>query len=381
MKLAIDLNNLPDVEFASKDIDTILNDMISGYEQAYFKQTGTQKTLYPGDPIRIWLYSQALREFQLRQLIDSSSKQNLLKYATGAYLDNKGAPWVERLKATKATVTEKFTLSAPQAAIVTIPSGTRVSPGNNIYFQTTKDIDVPINTTEIIGTFECITAGTTGNGYTPGQINILVDPLPWISNVTNTDTSQGGTNIEDDDNFRERIRLAPESFSVAGPSGAYEFFARQYSTSISDVHVLSPSAGAVDVRVLLENGGIPDSAFLCALQNYLSDNNRRPLTDNLSANAPTVANYDIALTYYIHMDDSAVTATIQANVNKAIQEYIIWQKSKIGRSINPSELILRIMAAGAKRVELTKPTYMAVTDTQVAVANSPVITYGGLEDD
>lgn len=380
--MKLDLNNLPDVEFASKDINTILNDMISGYETAYLAQTGQSKTLYSGDPIRIWLYSQALREFQLRQLIDSSAKQNLLKYATGDYLDNKGAPWVERLAATKATVTEKFTLSAPQTSIVTIPSGTRVNPGNDIYFQTTADINIPIGMTEISATLECSTAGTAGNDFTPGQINILVDPLPWITSVTNTDTSKGGTDIEDDESFRDRIRLAPESFSVAGPSGAYEFFAKQYSSSISDIRVSSPSAGAVDIRVLLENGGIPDSTFLTALKDYLSDKTKRPLTDNVTVNAPTVVNYDITLTYYILSDNSATAATIQTNVSQAVQDYILWQKSKIGRDINVDELTARIKSAGAKRAIITSPVYTALTDIQVAIASANVTaTYGGLEDD
>jgi Phage-related baseplate assembly protein len=376
----MDLSNLPEVEFASKDIDTILNDMISGYEQAYLEQTGEAKTLYPGDPIRIWLYSQALREFQLRSLIDSSAKQNLLKYATGAYLDNKGAPWVERLQPEKAKVTEKFVLSAPQSTDQTIPAGTRVSPGNNIYFQVTSAIKVPAGTTEVTETLECTQAGTLGNDFIPGQINILVDPLPWIASVTNTDKSADGTDLEDDERLRERILLAPESFSVAGPSGAYEFFAKKYSGSIIDVRVFSPNEGVVDIRALLKDGAIPDNDFLTALQSYLSDKTKRPLTDQVTVNAPEVVNYDIVLTYYISSSSTTV-ATIQANVNKAIQDYILWEKSKIGRSINPSELISRIMAAGSKRVEVTSPVYTALTQTQVGVANAPSVTYGGLEDD
>jgi len=45
----MDLTNLPDVTFAQKDIETILNDMITGYENAYYEETGEKITLYPGD--------------------------------------------------------------------------------------------------------------------------------------------------------------------------------------------------------------------------------------------------------------------------------------------------------------------------------------------
>ena len=381
--MAADLNNLPDVEFASKDINTILSDMISGYEEAYYEQTGVQKTLYPGDPIRIFLYAQALREFQLRALIDFSAKQNLLKYSSGYYLDSLAASrGVERLQASKATVTIKFILSTTQPVIVTIPKSTRVSPGGDIYFQTTENIEIPAGTPNIDAILECVDAESSGNDFTPGQINILVDPLPWISSVTNMDTSQGGSDAEDDDSFRERIRLAPEGYSVAGPTGAYEYLAKQYNSSISDVKVSSPSAGTVDIRVLLQNGVIPDSTFLTGLKDYLSDKSRRPLTDNVTVNAPDTVSYDITLTYYILTENAAASTTIQANVNQAVQDYITWQKSKIGRDINPSELISMIMAAGARRVNLTNPTYTVVNDTQIAVASVNVaVTYGGLEDD
>ncbi|KZL88723.1 baseplate assembly protein [Clostridium magnum] len=378
----MDLKNLPDVEFAYKDIDSILNDLIAGYEQAYYAEKGEQITLYPGDKIRIFLYSQALREFQLRQLIDFSAKQNLLKYAVGDYLVNLGAFHdVEKSESKYATVTEKFNLSAAQSVIQIIPKGTRVGPGTGLYFATTEDIDVPIGATDINITMQCTTSGTAGNNFTPGQINVLMDPLPWISSVTNVTTSSGGTDSEDDDTFREIIRQAPEGYSVAGPSAAYEYFAKKYNSSISNVKVSTSSDAVVNIIVLLENGEIPTQTFLDGLNDYLSDKSRRPLTDKVQVAAPTVVNYDINLTYYILRDNSASASTIQSNVNQAIEDYKTWQKSKIKRDINPSELIARIIKAGAKRVEVISPTYTALSDTEVAAALTTTVTYGGLEDD
>lgn len=380
----MDLSNLPDVEFATKDVNSILNDMISGYENAYLQQTGESITLYPGDKIRIWLYSQALREFQLRQLIDFSAKQNLLKYASNGYLDNLGAfQDVERLEPSYATVPETFTLSAPQPIIQTIPKGTRVgSSTSSIYFATTSDIEVVAGSTDIAVTLQCTTSGAAGNNFTPGQLNVLIDPLPWIANVINTDISQGGADTESDDALRDRINQSPEGYSVAGPSGAYEYFAKQYNQSVIDVKASSSSPGTVDIRALLQNGTIPEPTFLSGLNDYLSDKSRRPLTDNVTVNAPDVVNYDINLTYYILSDNSTASASIQANVAQAVQDFITWQQSKISRDINPSELISRIIAAGAKRVDVSSPVYTALTDTQVAIASTNVnVVYGGLEDD
>ena len=376
----MNIATLPDVSFAQKDITVILTEMISAYEQAYYNQTGQQITLYPGDPIRIFIYSQALREFQLRQLIDFSAKQNLLKYASGEYLDNFCAPFVERMKATKAKVSEKFTLSSPKSTIQIISKGTRVSAGS-VFFQTTEDVQIPIGDTEVICTLECLMAGTKGNNFTPGQINVLVDPLPWIASVTNIDTSQGGAETEDDESLRERMQQAPEGFSTAGPEGAYIFFAKRFNSSLSDIKATSPAPGTVDIRVLLDDGQLPSETFINELQEYLSAKNRRPLTDKVTVNVPSTVNYDIGLTYYVTNDNAGKVVDIQNKVNSAVQGYITWQKSKIGRDINPSELIARLITAGAKRVVLTSPEYTAVTDTQVAIASGVNVTYGGLEND
>ncbi|AKL95024.1 phage baseplate J family protein [Clostridium aceticum] len=378
----IDLNNLPEVEFAQKDIKAILADTIAGYEEAYFQQHGKKKKLYPGDPIRIFLYTQALREFQLRQIIDFSAKQNLLKYSTGPFLENLAAlREVEKLPASPAKVSQKFILNTPQSVVQIIPRGTRVSPGGDIYFEVKENMEVPIGEIEITAMLECTSEGKIGNGFMPGQINILVDALPFIESTVNLDESQGGSDVEDDENFRERIRLAPESYSVAGPAGAYEFFAKKYSSAIQDVRVFSPSAGVVDVRVLLENGEIPNEAFLLGLKESLSDKTIRPLTDHVIVGAPKAVEYDIELTYYILSENAASVTSIQGNIQKAVNEYILWQKTKIGRDINPSELVARIRNAGAKRVEIIQPSFIQLQNIEVAKEVNVSVNYGGLEDD
>lgn len=373
--------NLPDVEFVDKSVEDLLADMVSEYEQAYYETTGTRKTLYPGDPIRIWIYTQALRIYTAYQLIDFSAKQNLLKYAEGSYLDNLGARvGVTRLPASSAICTVRFTLSTVQPSAVSIPAGTRVSPGGNVFFETIDYVEVAVGSTYVDTVVRCTELGTIGNGYIAGQINILVDPIPYVSSVSNQDSSQGGADIESDTSLSERIFLKPESFSVAGPKDAYVFFAKEYNQSILDVSVSSPNPGEVDIRFILQDGELPDSTLISNLEDYLSDDTRRPLTDYVTVQAPTQVSYNIALTYYIRSDDASFASTIQQAVSTAISIYVIWQKSNIGRAINPSELVKRIMQAGAKRVEVTSPVYTNLSNTQVAVEGTITSTYGGLED-
>lgn len=382
MTLTLKLSDLPEVSFAEKDINKILTDMISGYEKAYFEQSGQRKKLYPGDPIRIWLYSQALRELQLRILIDDAAKQNLLKYARGNNLKNLGAfTKTDPFELRSAKVSIKYKLSQAQPINEVIPKGNRTTPGNEIYFEVTENVLVPAGVTEVIVTAECTEVGTIGNGFTPGQINILVDPLPWIESVENIDQSQGGLDEEDEENYRQRIHLAPEGFSVAGPEGAYEYFARQFSPLIHDVRISSPSDGVVDMRLLLKNGEIPTETFIQEAQSFLGAKDKRPLTDKLQVSIPDVIAYNIDVTYYIRSEDVDSEDLIKVKVLKAINDYVIWQRSRIGRDINPSELTTLVRMAGAKRILINSPMYTAIGKNDLAVVEVTNVIYGGLEDE
>lgn len=377
----MNLASLPDIEFISTNLDEIIQEVISGYEKAYLEQTGNQTKLYPGDPIRIFLYSQALREFQLRQLFNNAAKQNLLKYANGLNLDHLGAnDNVVRLSAQKAKVPFRFRLSTIQTSIYTIPSGIRVSPGNDLYFQTTSVLEIPAGQQEISTEVECMTEGEIGNGFLPGQINIIVDPLPFLESGENTATSTGGSDIEDDESFRNRIHLSPEGFSVAGPENAYVYFAKSFNPLVLDVLPTSPADGQVDIKIILQDGELPSSSFLQEFEEYMSARDRRPLTDKLSVGAPDTFDYSIDLDYFILSSNAAAVQQIQTKVNQAISEYQLWQKGKIGRDIDPSELVSRIKAAGAKRVTIRNPVYTKLTN-ELAVASSVNVAYGGLEDD
>ena len=91
--------------------------------------------------------------------------------------------------------------------------------------------------------------------------------------------------------------------------------------------------------------------------------------------------YDIDLTYYISSNDEDIAQNIQDAVDQAISDYQKWQKTKIGRDINPDELKSRIKEAGAKRSVVAAPVFTQVQKTEVAAAANITINYGGLEDE
>jgi phage-related baseplate assembly protein len=231
-------------------------------------------------------------------------------------------------------------------------------------------------------TATCITEGTDGKGFLPEEIDQIVDVVAFVPTVSNTTTSSGGADEEGDDAYRARIRLGVTALSVAGSRDAYEYWARTASAQVSDVHIDSPSPGAVDVYVLLTGGALPDASMLSSVETILSADTVRPLTDLVTAKAPTTTEYTVELTYYIRQSDAVRAAEIQTAVETAVADWILWQRSAIGRDINPSELTARIVNAGAKRVAITTPEYTAIAETAIAViSGDATIVYGGLEDE
>lgn len=365
--------NLPDVVFTEKSAQQIESDIINNYEQL------TGNSLNKADPRRLFLQALVPLIVQQRTLIDFSAKQNLLSYSIGEYLDHIGTQTqTERLQPTYAKTTERFTLSILTQQ--TISAGTRVTAGDGIFFATVQDVAVQAGQIFADVECQCTQVGTIGNGYIPGEIKQLVDPIQWVQSVENITKSERGTDVEDDDSYATRIQQAPESFSIAGPNGAYEYWAKTASQSIIDVLVHSPSPGTVEIRPLLQGGEIPGEEILDSVLEICSDHKVRPLTDLVRVLAPEQISYDISLTYWINSANSSSVISIQQTVLQAIEDYKLWQKSKLGRAIDPSELITRIKNAGAKRVVVTSPEYQSIESSQVAVESQVITTYGGLEN-
>lgn len=369
---------LPDINFAEKSPVDIERAVINLYEEY------AGRSLAKGDPGRLFLEAIVLIIIQQRAVIDYAAKQNLLAYASGDFLDHIGALLdVTRLAASNAVTTLKFTLSEAQLSTVIIPVGTRVSGGGDIYFETLENYEIPVGEIEGVITAQCTTAGTAGNGFIAGQLKKIVDPFPFEMSVENITESSGGADVENDENLRERIQIAPESFSVAGPFGTYEYFARSAHQDIINVAVLGqPHAapGTVGIYPLMTGGIIPSQEILDLVSDACSTRDKRPLTDKVFVKAPEVVNYDLSVKYWIDRDKSTQATAIFGAVAGAVDDWVLWQCSRLGRDINPSELNHRIIAAGAKRTEILSPVFQHVEPYQVAKINNSELIYGGLED-
>lgn len=374
----------PDVSFIeNRSIDDVQGEMVADFERYLSEATGTLVSLKRASVHRMLLYAAAAQIYQSMQYIDRAGKQNLLQYSYGEFLDNlaplKG---VVRKRAEAATTTLRFTLSAPRQSSTGIPPGTRVSSGGAVYFRTEQYAEIPAGAMAVEVSAICTATGMEGNGLAIGELRTLVDPIAYVKEVSNTTPSEGGAEIESDADLAERVFLAPGAYSTAGPVDGYLYHARKYNSNVGDVVATSKQeAGTVELVFLMADGAAPGQEMIEGLTSYLRDQNIRPMTDLVTVSAPAEVAYTIDLTYYINRSDSARAVSIQAAVGAAVGDYVTWQRS-IGRDINPSKLVALVMAAGAKRVQVSAPVFTAVDGTAVAaLAASAAIQYGGLEDD
>lgn len=371
-------------QFVPLDADALESQLLAAYEEL------TGITVQPSSPERLfiaWVTSIIVQE---RALTNWAGNQNLPSRAEGANLDAIAELFYStaRPTSTPATCTMRFFISEAQTSAILIPTGTRVTDVSGaLVWHTIGDIYIPIGATYIDKQVQCETVGTVGNDYEAGQINQIVDVFDYYDHCENITASANGTDETTDDDFYALLRTSQDAWSTAGPKDAYIYHAKRSNSDIADVVVASPSPGVVKLYALMEDGTAASSEVKQAIATACNADDVRPLTDQVSVEDPVLVNYNIAFTYYIPRNSAMSASDIQAVVNTAVDEFRLWQAGKLGRDINPSQLIQMLMVTGIKRVVLTEPDFRALADgtdgsaPELASLQTINITAGGYEDE
>lgn len=191
-----------------------------------------------------------------------------------------------------------------------------------------------------------------------------------------TDTSDA--EMESDTKLRLRAQAAFEGLSVAGPTAAYEFFAKSASGKVADAKASSPAPAEVIVSVLSSEGDGTASAELIATVNAaLSDEDVRPVGDRLTVQSAEIIDYEINATLYFYPGPESEPIAVAAE--EALQAWLAKQGS-IGRDVAESAVKAALHVQGVQRVETDLPERIIITDTQAARCTSVTITRGGTDE-
>lgn len=377
------LENLPKIDMLADEgitFESILNEMIADYE-AYWKElTGEELTLYPADSRRIMLNVTAGKLYQLATIINERHKLNFLQYMYGEFTKNwAGNFGFKKDGVESATVTLRFHLAAVQPMDITIPAGIRATSGDLVFFATDEDLIIPAGETYADTSATCTQSGTVGNGYVIGQLNAIADPVNLVESVENITQSAGGHDEYTNQELKELIYNFPDIYSTAGPEGCYEEITKNYSSNIVDAKISTNAEALVLIYVLLQNGGIPTAEYCESVLNYIKDLKVTPDTDKVQVLAPGVVNYTIEATYYIPESKKDIADGVKESIEDAGQEFADYERSKIGRAINPNILTAYANAAGASRIEIISPSYSAIENNEVAICDKINLIFGGFE--
>ncbi|MFV0261372.1 MAG: baseplate J/gp47 family protein [Kluyvera sp.] len=314
---------------------------------------------YPdtNDPETFLLEQVAYEREELVDDINETAKQNLLGYATDGNLDNLGA-LVEtlRLDASAATASATLTLVSGHPDFV-LATGYQVMAKDGItLFATTADIPITTAMNSVDTILTATEVGIAANGFLPGEIATPVTQNNYVSTATNTTTSQGGAEVENDDKYARRIYLAPSRFSVAGPYDAYKYFARSASPAISDVAVWSPEPNDIYISAVLDNGVVPDAAIKQAMLDICSDKRTRPLGDRVSAIDSVGVTASGVINVQIYKASEALEASIKQTASNRVAALTGQWCGQLGRDIVPEALTSIVQNIGG--------VYRATTDIE-----------------
>lgn len=377
-------DNYPEVSFINNaTLEGTLKDCKEWYEKHHEEITGEPVELADTDQIKLLLDTMAYMHWQRLCYIDQVGKMNLLKYATGAFLDNLGANVSQppRDAGKKAHVTMRIVLSKKLEVDYTIPAGTIFSAEDDVFFESERDVIISAGAQTGDVLCFCTEPGTDGNGYEERDISEIVTPLTYVQEVYNITASSGGEDEESDEAYAESVYLAPSKPNTTGNDDGYEYVIRQVSSQIGDIQIQTPTPLHVDIVFLMEDGECPSDELVAAVASAVKNPAKKSLNDYITVNKPKTVDYEIDVNYYINESDRSKVSEIQKAVTEAVDAYTKWQSEKIGRDISPDRLMYYIMATGVKRVVIMSPSATVIESGQVAKCGNKSVQYGGIEDD
>lgn len=202
-----------------------------------------------------------------------------------------------------------------------------------------------------------------------GLERLIVTPADAENNVDEID--------EEDESLRERVQLAPQGFSVAGPSAAYTSKARAVDGRIIDAVATRPVPGDVLVSLLSNEGDGRASDDLCtAVETALSAEDQRPLNDTVLVKSADIVPYRIHAVGYTRSTVGSDVLIDQAVVNATAYAA---KMRRIGVGIAESAIKGVCQDAGLSKTVLIEPAGdIEIGPTQAAYCTEVVVEYGGI---
>ena len=302
--------------------------------------------LYPGDEKEMLMRGVEQILMQAFAGIDNALRMDTLRYAVRDYLDIYGEKRnCYRIQAQAATATVTIVTNATGAA-TTLAEGTSMTQDGSLFWTLDEDLALDGTAQTLTAAITAATPGAAGNGLLTGMTMDLVTPNPAVNSITVATDAGGGQNEEDDESYRERIRVYGLTTVTTGPEDQYERATMEVSSEIVDAAAVNGGAGKVNIFILPASD-TGTAALIAAVEDALRAQDVRPLNDEVTVALATKKTYTLNMEYAVYTGQN-VTAALE----QAVDEYKAWQERTIGQAFNPDKLKAMMYAAGCNRVEI-----------------------------
>ena len=304
--------------------------------------------LYPGDEKEMLLRSFVALMAQGLAAANEGIKMRTLRYAVGEFLNVVGEKaFCDRITARPAS--GEVTIVFAQSGISqTIEAGAQMTADGEKYYKTTADIVQTGFAQTVVAKIECTEAGSKGNGLAEGTMMQMARNNPAIASITVSSAAIGGNDLEEEEAYRERIRTNGGAAVTTGTTFQYRADALAASSDVIDAKPVKNADRTVTVHLLLKEGA-DEASVIAAVLAALNPDNRRPLSDSVSAGIAEALPYTLNLSYAL--PDTA-TADVAQAVAACVAEYIDWQENEIAKAFNPYYLVSAMYTAGATMVTI-----------------------------
>ncbi|MFO3773799.1 baseplate J/gp47 family protein [Serratia sp. CY58181] len=194
------------------------------------------------------------------------------------------------------------------------------------------------------------------------------------------ETDMSDAVMESDEALRLRAQSAFEGMSVAGPSAAYEYFARSASGKVADARATSPAPAEVVIAVLSTDGdGTASPELLAAVTAAVNDEEVRPLGDRVTVRSADIVDYSIDAELFLYPGPESEPIINAAMAS--LRGFLADNDKKIGRDVARSAISASLHVQGVQRVVLRSPsTDLQISDTQAARNIGYTVENGGTDE-
>ncbi len=164
---------------------------------------------------------------------------------------------------------------------------------------------------------------------------------------------------EEDTRLRYRTNLALEGLSTAGSEMSYLFHTLSSSVDIKSASVQNPDAGEVLITILsFDDDGTASTDLLDTVSDYLTTDEIRPFTDNVTVQSADIVEFTVAATIYVYSGPSVSVTTDEYTTNLATY---LTKQHNLGAVVALSGIYDALHTEGVQKISLTSPTADIIT--------------------